>query len=108
MMKLIEREELKGKLDNGDSFKLVFCLSENHFQSKHIPGSICIDSIDRVEDNLALDEDIVVYCAGPDCLASVYMYEMLTRSGYTNVRRYEGGVYGWEEAGYPLEGDLVG
>jgi rhodanese-related sulfurtransferase len=28
--------------------------------------------------------------------------------GYTHVRRYAGGILDWEEAAYPLEGELVG
>jgi rhodanese-related sulfurtransferase len=32
---------------------------------------------------------------------------MMVKSGYTHVRRYLGGIYDWEEAGYPLEGELV-
>jgi rhodanese-related sulfurtransferase len=27
--------------------------------------------------------------------------------GYKNVRRYAGGIEEWEDAGYPLEGNVV-
>jgi hypothetical protein len=32
---------------------------------------------------------------------------MMVRSGYQNVRRYQGGIYDWEIAGYPLEGSMI-
>ena len=39
-MKLIDREELKEKLDRGDNFKLVMVLGDSGFRAKHIPGSL--------------------------------------------------------------------
>jgi rhodanese-related sulfurtransferase len=106
-MELIERDEVKRMLDVGEDFKLVFCLGDAEFSLKHIPGSICISDPANMESHLAHDENIVVYCAGPDCLASAYAYEMMVRSGFTNVRRFAGGIYEWENAGYPLEGIMI-
>ena len=106
-MEFIERDDVKRMLDAGEEFKLVFCLGDGEFSLKHIPGSICISDPANMESHLNHEENIVVYCAGPDCLASAYAYEMMVRSGYTHVRRYVGGIYDWEEAGYPLEGELV-
>ena len=106
-MELIERDEVKRMLDEGEDFKLIFCLGDGEFSLKHIPGSRCISDPANMEDYLDHDENIVVYCSGPECLASQYAYEMLVRSGYSHVRRYEGGIYDWEAAGYPLEGNMV-
>ncbi|MGD0678249.1 MAG: hypothetical protein ABSC94_22795 [Polyangiaceae bacterium] len=39
----------------------------------------------------------------PACLASVAAYHRLVQEGYTNVRRYAGGIEDWEAAGLPLE-----
>lgn len=106
-MKLISREELIQKLDRSDEFKLVMVLGEWAYRAKHIPGSLHFATI---EDGLkALDEqdEIVVYCSNPDCVASVAAYRVLTQNGYTNVRRYAGGLEDWEAAGYPIEGELV-
>jgi len=57
----------------------------------------------------ALDEndEIVVYCSDVACVASKYAYLGLVEHGYTNVRRYEGGLCDWAEAGYPLEGSAT-
>ena len=39
--------------------------------------------------------------------ASVSAYEYLVHHGYTHVRRYAGAILDWEEAGYPLKGEMV-
>ena len=56
---------------------------------------------------LNADDDIVIYCSNPVCIASTVGYHLLTRMGYTNVRRYAGGIADCEEAGYTLEGNFV-
>jgi hypothetical protein len=38
-------------------------------------------------------------------LQSLLVY--LVRHGYRHVRRYAGGMLDWEEAGYPLAGEMV-
>ena len=107
---LIGREELKEKLDRHDDFKLVMVYTDWAFRLKHIPGSINIPipfMANARLDELKLDDEIVVYCSGQDCPASKMSYRILKARGYTNVRRYAGGIYDWEEAGYPLEGEGV-
>ena len=106
-MKLITRQELKAKLDRGDDFKLVMVLGEYAFNAKHIPGSINIPAPQPDSELLNPDEEIVVYCSDPGCHASVDAFYTLEAGGYTKVRRYAGGVQDWEEAGYPLEGEMV-
>jgi len=100
-MRLIDRKELKQKLDRGDDFKLVMVLGEWAYRAKHIPGSLNLDTIEKSLEALAPDE-IVVYCSNPACVASVAAYRSLTQNGYGSVRRYAGGLEDWEGAGYPL------
>jgi len=52
---------------------------------------------------LRKDDEIVIYCTNPPCLASVAAYQRLVQEGYANVRRYAGGIEDWENAGLPLE-----
>ncbi|MFQ5976160.1 MAG: rhodanese-like domain-containing protein [Candidatus Hydrothermarchaeales archaeon] len=106
-MKLISREELKEKLDRGDDFKLVMVLGDGAFHAKHIPGSLNISTPEARREMLNPDDEIVVYCSGPDCIASVQAFNILEENGYTRVRRCAGGILAWEEAGYPLEGNMV-
>ena len=108
----ISREELKGKLDRGDDFKLAMALSPWAFEAKHIPGSINIASGEQgpgpmTEWVILPADEIVVYCTGGDCMSSLQAYKRLVELGFTNVRHYAGGLSDWEAAGYPLEGSLV-
>jgi rhodanese-related sulfurtransferase len=106
-MNLISGEELKQKLDRGDKFKLVNALGEWAFNAKHIPGSINISKIEDAKKKLNPSDEIIIYCSNTSCIASIIGYQLLTRTGYKNVRRYAGGIEDWEERGYPLEGSFV-
>jgi rhodanese-related sulfurtransferase len=106
-MQLISREELKQKLERGDRFQLVMALGDWHYRAKHIPGSLHFSTPQEALADLAQDDEIVVYCSSSACIASVSAYEYLVHHGYTHVRRYAGGILDWEEAGYPLEGEMV-
>jgi rhodanese-related sulfurtransferase len=107
-MRLIGREELKKKLDEDHRLRLVMVLGEWAYRAKHIPGSLHFDTIEEGLQALHTDDEIVVYCSNPQCVASVAAYKMLAENGYRDVRRYAGGLEEWEAAGYPLEGELVG
>jgi rhodanese-related sulfurtransferase len=107
-MKLISRDELKNKLERKDNFKLVMALGDWAYRAKHIPGSIHFATPEEALASLDQDDDIVVYCSGYDCIASIYAYKYLVHHGYKHVRRYAGGIPDWEEAGYPLEGEMAG
>jgi len=106
-VRTIERDELEQKLGRGDCFRLVMALNEWAFRAKHIPGSIHFNTPDEMLAALRKDDDIVVYCSNPECLASLAVYHRLIDQGYTNVRRYAGGLIDWEDAGLPLEGEWV-
>ena len=106
-MNLISREALKAKLERGEDFKLVMVLGEWAFRAKHIPGSINIFAPELAAEQLGKDDDIVVYCTNPGCVASQYAYNLLTEKGFQKVKRYQGGLEDWEAAGLPLEGDMV-
>ena len=104
-MDLIDRDELKAKLDRGDEFKLVMALSDWAYQAKHIPGSLNVTNSADAASLLEKDDEIVLYCSDENCIGSRSAYDQLTRAGYSNVRRYAGGIADWEEHGLPLEGD---
>jgi rhodanese-related sulfurtransferase len=106
-VRTIERDELHRKIVRGDPFKLVMCLNEWAFNAKHIPGSIHFNTPAEMLAGLRKDDETVVYCSNPDCLASLAVYRRLLDHGYTNVRRYAGGLADWEEGGLALEGEWV-
>ena len=102
----IDRDELKALLDDGADIRLVMTLHEWAYVAMHIPGSIQVQP-DTAVDVLDRDDDIIVYCSDVDCVASQFAYRALVENGYTNVRRYAGGLSDWQAAGYPLEGTAV-
>src|SRR4029453_13427537 len=104
----IGRDELKAKLDRGDDFKLIQALNRWAFDAKHIPGSLHFDTPDELYKAISPTDEVVVYCSNVDCLSSVALYRDMVKRGYTNVRRYSGGLMDWEDAGLPLEGTFVG
>jgi rhodanese-related sulfurtransferase len=103
----ISREELKAKLDRGDTFKLIMALNRWAYDAKHIPGSLHFDTPEELYAAVRPDDDVVVYCSHVDCLSSVALYRELIRRDYRHVRRYSGGLLDWEDAGLPLEGEFA-
>lgn len=106
-MDTITTEQLKERLDRGDDFKLVMAFDGWRFESAHIPGSVGVGSVAAAMEVLSKDDDIVVYCTSPDCTASQLLYRALKEAGYVNIRRYSGGVSGWQAAGHELEGTRI-
>jgi len=104
-IRTISREDLKAKIDGGEDFTLIMTLNDWAFRAQHIPGSIHFHSPEEALAALEHDHgaEIVVYCSDIACVASKYAYEGFVEAGFTNVRRYEGGLSGWAEAGYPFE-----
>src|ERR687896_178508 len=103
----IDRDELKRKLEHGEPIKLVMALNRWAFDAKHIPGSLHFDDPDELYASLDKDDEIIVYSSNIDCLSSVALYRALIERGYSNVRRYPGGLLDWEGAGLTLEGNSV-
>ena len=110
-MKLISRREIGDRIDRGEDLKLVFVLDEWYYQAMRIPGSLNIPcSPDLIGSRDALselqsDDEIVVYCSGQACYASISVYYLLLQRGFKNVSRYAGGLLDWNDAGYPLTGE---
>ena len=106
-MRLISALELKEKLDRGDPVKLVNALGDWEYRAAHIPGSLHFATPEEALRALGRDDEIVVHCSNPSCMASVALYQLLERNGYRNLRRFAGGLQEWQQAGYRLEGEMV-
>jgi len=104
---LIDTQELKQKLDREDDFKLVMTLGEWEYRTKHIPGSLCISTVEEALETLHPHDEIVLYDSGPLCTASRTACRILQARGYERVRRYAGGLQEWDSVGYALEGELL-
>ena len=69
MVETISRNDLKQKIDRGDTFVLVETLARIAYEHAHLPGAINLppDQIKQLAPTLLPDKaaDIVVYCASP-------------------------------------------
>jgi rhodanese-related sulfurtransferase len=108
MTKTINRDELKAKIDHGETFHLVEALAEDEFQKGHLPGAINLppDQVQPLAPRILPHqrEEVVVYCGSAQCNASENVARELASLGYTNVRRFVGGKQEWTSAGLPIEG----
>jgi rhodanese-related sulfurtransferase len=104
---LIDTQELKAKLDRGDSIKVVMTLGEWEYRTTHIPGSLRVSTVQEALEALDPKDEIVLYDSGPACPASRMAFKLLIDHGYERVRRYAGGLEAWASEGYPLEGESV-
>jgi rhodanese-related sulfurtransferase len=69
MVETVSREELKAKIDRGDTFTLVETLPEVAYKHEHLPGAINLppDRVQELAPRLLPDKgaEIVVYCSSP-------------------------------------------
>ncbi len=79
------------------------------YEEGHIPGAILLDYyemgryMDEVLPILSPEDEIIVYCTGPDCEDSEMLARELFILGFKQVAVYTGGMEGWIEAGRPVE-----
>jgi len=105
-MHTITREELKQKLEQGEEVAVWMASDPQTYTKIHIPGTEVFKSQDSLR-KIGANSEIVVYCINSVCYTSYMLYRYLRSIGYTNIRRYSGGIEDWETAGYPLAGSLV-
>ncbi|MCA9038978.1 MAG: sulfurtransferase [Planctomycetaceae bacterium] len=97
-------EDVKQRLDAGETFHLVDVREESEFAAAHIPEALHIGKgvIERdIESKIPqTDSLIILYCGGG--YRSALAAENLQKMGYTNVISMDGGFRGWKEADYPI------
>ena len=104
----ITADELKQKLDRGDTFVLIDALAPMVYAHSHLPRAINMPptAVDPTRCSKRMperDTEIVVYCSNPNCDDSIVTGRRLQELGYTNVRHYAGGKDEWKALGLPLE-----
>jgi rhodanese-related sulfurtransferase len=79
------------------------------YRSGHIKGAINFpfeewDSYWQViEPRLNKDVEMVAYCGGLDCEASLFLARELRQRGYTKCYTFFGGILKWQEEKLPME-----
>ncbi|MCH7686811.1 MAG: sulfurtransferase [Planctomycetes bacterium] len=99
-------QDVKAKLDAGETFHLVDVREASEFDKGRLPGAVHLSKgvIERDVEKLIPDPSspIVCYCGGG--FRSALAADNLQKMGYTNVISMDGGWGGWKTAGYPTEG----
>ena len=103
----IEIDELATKLEQHDDFLLVMAMDRRRFEAAHIAGSVDLETFIEMSGTLAADTPVVVYCTDPACAASRVGAAMIAEAGFTNVRRFAGGLSSWVAAGHEIEPALA-
>ncbi len=98
-------DDVKTKMDRGESFFLVDVREESEWGKGHIINAIYIGKgvIERdIEKKINnTEEEIILYCGGG--FRSALAADNMQKMGYTNVSSMDGGYSGWVGAGYPVE-----
>lgn len=106
MTALITRSELKDAID-ADIVVVIDALPADYYHQQHLPGAINLVEGDVAQRAEVLVPEkstpIVTYCSNAACNNSQAVAVLLTRLGYTDVRKYRDGIQDWVEAGLPVE-----
>lgn len=98
-------DDLRRKLDRGETFHLVDVREESEWAKGHLPGAIHLGKgiIERdIETTIPDTEaEIILYCGGG--FRSVLAADNLRKMGYSNVASMDGGWREWTEKSLPIE-----
>ena len=101
-------EETKRLHDEGGTL-FVDARRARDYERRHIKGALNLPVnhfelyYPKLKSKLPKDADIVVYCEGEECGASLHLSEELVRMQYTDIKVFLGGWIEWNKAGYPSE-----
>src|SRR4051812_46978209 len=92
-------DDVKARLDRGDTVTLIDVREESEFAADHLPGAVHLSKglIERDVETKFPDHDgeLVLYCGGG--FRSALAADNLQKMGYTNIISMDGGVRGWRE-----------
>jgi|SRR5581483_4767680 len=106
------KEQVQEKIKQGAV--VINVLKEDVFKGLHIPGSINIPLGEdpeafagTVEQKVGKSKAIITHCSNDACSAGPRAATILRSKGF-NAEDYPGGMKEWQEAGFPVEGTMVG
>ncbi len=101
-------ERLKEEIASGKSVTVVDLQTQEKYEHSHIPGAvnIQIEKFEAEYQNVLRDKDAIVVLYGEydELGKGSDAAEILEAAGYQKVGHIVGGIRGWQEAGYPVEG----
>jgi rhodanese-related sulfurtransferase len=108
-MNVLSPQDLKVQIDSGIAPTIVDLQFIHEYEHRHIPGAINIPGDQKFEEHAqeTLKDKaaaIVVYGEFDELQKGSEGAERLEKLGYTNVSRLTGGLMGYMEAGFTVEG----
>jgi rhodanese-related sulfurtransferase len=103
MMQHIRPEELKARLDAGETLHIIDVREPHEYQESNmgallIPlGQIMAMQIDDIED--WKNEELIVHCRSG--VRSLQACAMLEQMGFTNTKNLTGGILAWQQLQHP-------
>jgi len=88
-------------------FVLVDTRSPDAYAERHVAAAVSIPNSELTAERLAEfapDTRFVTYCWGPHCNGATRGAAKLAGLGF-EVKEMLGGMWGWEQEGYPFEGN---
>lgn len=101
--------EEAGKKHNQGAAIFLDARDAGQYQLKHIKGALNLPVrhfelyYSKMKKLLPKDAEIVVYCEGEECGASLHLAEELIGLQYKRIQVFLGGWVEWNKAGYPAE-----
>jgi rhodanese-related sulfurtransferase len=106
-IRVIDLERMKEVVARGDC--IFDARPVDVYEAGHIPSALLVDYyemgryLDAVLACIEPDQEITIYCAGPECEDSELLARELYIMGYTNLLVFKGGYETWADAGLPVE-----
>ena len=102
----VDTAKAKALFDDGVIF--VDVRSDSDFEAGRIPEAEHLESKkvlseSSLQEVVAKDEPVVIYCNGHSCMRSSKASGMAVSWGWTKVYYYRDGFPAWKSAGYPVE-----
>ena len=105
MIKEIDVQELKNKLDNKQEFAFIDCREQEEWDEAHIDGAtlLPLSVFQENYENVLKDKNapIVIQCRSGKRSMNACMF--LLSKGYTDLSNLEGGIMAWAGAGFPIK-----
>ncbi|MBT7610445.1 MAG: rhodanese-like domain-containing protein [Bacteriovoracaceae bacterium] len=105
MIKSMNVEELKSKLDNGEEILLVDCREQNEWDDGHIPQAQLLPLSEFQSRFSELKEDATIILQCRSGKRSLSACQILLENDYENMTNLEGGILAWIEKGFEITTD---
>jgi rhodanese-related sulfurtransferase len=103
-MNEITVQELKKLMDSGEEMVLLDCRSPESFNAEHIVSAQNLPWREAPEKAKTMipnkDMLVVTSCSSVTCEASLNCSKQLKQLGYTNIRKFTGGLAEWLAQGF--------